>query len=169
MGREIRRVPEKWEHPKRPDGNYIPLMGYSDKEQVPEWDEEKEQWAKGFRRSFADDSFVPIEADVHSETFEEWTGNRPEKDHYMPEWPDAEKTHIQMYEDCSEGTPISPVMKTPEELARWLADNNASSFGSMTETYEQWLSTCKRGWAMSATIGPEGFKSGVESLAEEDD
>jgi len=44
-----------------------------------------------------------------------------------------------MYETCTEGTPISPVMDSLETLARWLADNGASAFGEMTATYEQWL------------------------------
>ena len=43
--------------------------------------------------------------------------------------PIEERTHYQMYETCTEGTPISPVMETPENLARWLADNGASAFG----------------------------------------
>jgi len=54
-----------------------------------------------------------------------------------------------MYENTSEGTPISPPFETPEELARWLADNNASAFGGMTATYEQWLATCKGLYAPS--------------------
>ena len=50
---------------------------------------------------------------------------------------------FQMWEDTSEGSPISPVFETPEELARWLADTKASSFGGMTSTYEQWLGCIK--------------------------
>jgi len=48
-----------------------------------------------------------------------------------------------MYETCTEGTPISPAFATPEELARWLADNEASAFGGMTASYEGWLRTIK--------------------------
>ena len=50
----------------------------------------------------------------------------------------------------NEGTPISPVMESPEALAHWLADNNASAFAGMTATYEQWLRTIQRGFAVSA-------------------
>ena len=45
----------------------------------------------------------------------------------------------QMWETTSEGSPISPVFATPEDLARWLADTGASAFGSQGATYEQWL------------------------------
>ena len=46
---------------------------------------------------------------------------------------------FQMWETVSEGSPISPVFESPEFLAKWLADTNASSFGRMTCTYGQWL------------------------------
>lgn len=60
----------------------------------------------------------------------------------MPSWPDAERTHFQMYETCSEGTPISPVLESPEAVARWCAENGASAFGYMTQSYEWWLKVC---------------------------
>jgi len=80
----------------------------------------------------------------------------------MPYWSEAVRTHYQMYETTSEGTPISPVMETPEALARWLADNNASAFADMGATYDQWLATIMRGWAVGAIFGPgKGLISGV--------
>lgn len=72
----------------------------------------------------------------------------------------------QMWETCSEGSPISPVFETPELLAHWLADNNASSFGYMTATYDQWLKMIMLGWAPSAVRTSEGLKSGVESIGD---
>ena len=86
----------------------------------------------------------------------------------MPAWPAKERTHYQMYENTSEGTPISPVCETPEELARWLADNKASSFGSMTATYEEWLPTCRGGWAPSMVMDASGIRSGVAALANQE-
>lgn len=71
--------------------------------------------------------------------YEQWAGQRPHKDDYMPNWLAEQRTHLMMYEDTSEGTPISPAFATPEELARWLADNGASIFGNSTATYERWL------------------------------
>lgn len=92
-------------------------------------------------------------------------GNPPDINDYMPNWPDAERTHLMMYETTSEGTPISPAFRTPEELARWLADNKASAFGSMTASYESWLEVARGGWAPSAIYTPEtGLVSGVEGV-----
>lgn len=140
MGREIRRVPANWEHPRDDRGGYIPLHeGYAVR--VAEF--EKMQAEKGIQEAI------------------EYYGC-PDKNDFMPDWADSEKTHLMMYETCSEGTPISPAFATPEELARWLADTGASSFGSMTATYEQWLATCRRGWAVSAVMDSKGFRSGVE-------
>jgi len=73
----------------------------------------------------------------------------------------------QMWETTSEGSPISPVFATPEELARWLADNGASTFGNNTATYDQWLAMVQSGWAMSAMFVPgKGVISGVEAVAD---
>ena len=66
-----------------------------------------------------------------------------------------------MYEDTTEGTPISPAFETPEELARWLADTGASAFGSLTATYDEWLNMIKRGSSVSAAIIDGRLVSGV--------
>ena len=77
----------------------------------------------------------------------------------------------QMWETTSEGSPISPVFETPEELARWLADTGASALGSQTATYDQWLAMIVGpGWALSGmlTVG-DGMRlqSGVEALSDD--
>jgi len=87
---------------------------------------------------------------------------RPDPNDYMPQFPEGTATGWCMYETTSEGTPISPVFATPEELARWLADSGASTFGDMTATYEQWLRMVRAGWAPSAVAVAGELKSGVE-------
>lgn len=87
---------------------------------------------------------------------------RPDRDDYMPDFPEGTATGWCMYETTSEGTPISPVFDTPEALARWLADTGASAFGGRTATYEQWLSTIRQGWAPSAVTIGGALLSGVE-------
>jgi len=150
MGREVRMVPEDWEHPKNEyTGKYEPLhCGYQED-------------LKRFKER--------IESHGLEDALDYWGGG-PIKRHYMlADYHPEERTHLMMYEDTSEGTPISPAFETPEELAKWLADNGASSFGSMTATYEQWLETCKSGWAPSAIYTPEtGLISGVEAIPEKD-
>lgn len=171
MGREVRMVRADWKHPTT-DGkeNYIPLHEDSFTAAQVEWDEAKRQWDAGLRRDYSKDgiAFKPKDVD-DTGTYEEYAGDRPTQYEYMPDWKPEERTHFQMYETCTEGTPISPVMETPEALARWLADNGASSFGSSTASYEAWLSTIKRGWAPSGVViagSGKGLQSGVEGLAD---
>lgn len=159
MGREIRMVPKGWEHPKNEKG-YIPLMGGPYSERVKSWDEENAQWQKGLRSNY-EGGWQPKEEKYKDMPFEEWDGARPVKEEYMPEWAPGEATMLMMYEDTSEGTPISPAFETPEELAHWLADNGASAFGDMTATYEEWLNTCKAGYAVGMVMDSKGLRSGV--------
>lgn len=138
MGREVRMVPVDWEHPQDERGKYKPLY---------------DGYGKAVER-FAKD----IESMGLMEALEENDGGPRYSDYMHPE---GERTHYMMYEDTSEGTPISPAFATPEELAQWLADNNASAFGNMTATYEQWLHTIKRSWVPSMIIDSSGIHSGV--------
>ena len=146
MGREVRKVPAEWQHPKDElTGRLKPL--------------------------FPGDRYAEIAADFMEKANAEglqaaidYNGQAPDVNDYMPNWPEAERTHFMMYEDISEGTPISPAFATPEELARWLVDNKASAFGSSTGTYEGWLRVAKGGFACSMVIADGKIMSGVDGL-----
>jgi hypothetical protein len=140
MSREVRIVPEHWQHPKDAQGKYIPLYGWT-------YSESLEDYKKG--KMFDEDD-------------EDDNEDEPRPEEYMPEWPEHERTHLMMYETCSEGTPISPACKTAEELARWLADNDASAFGKMTATYDEWLAMINRAFATSLVLRNGQLMSGVE-------
>lgn len=144
MGREVRMVPADWEHPRNNNGSYIPLY------------DNYEKALETFRRD--------IEKMGLDKAMEEHDGG-PRPSRYMH--PKGDRTHYMMYENTSEGTPISPAFTTPEKLAHWLADTGASSFARMTATYEQWLVTIKRGSAVSTVYSLRtGLVSGVEGMAE---
>lgn len=72
-------------------------------------------------------------------------------------------TYYQLWETTSEGSPLSPPLETPEELAQWLTNNSVKSFGSQVESYEIWLKfICGPKWAPSAVGAPNlGLRSGV--------
>lgn len=136
MGREVRRVPENWVHPTH-------------------WRYKK----------LVHTPLLP--ADLYIEACKEYeTGEREEKPvltDYMPFFIETETTHYQMYEDCSEGTPISPVCDSPESLAHWLADNGASSFGDETATYDEWMKMIEQGSAPTAVLVSGKLTSGVKA------
>ena len=162
MGREVRRVPPDWVHPTDEAGDFRPLHGGVFSKRLAAWEEEAKQWEVGLIRDYLTKEWKPKPADTQSGTFDEWDGPKPLQEDYMPEWPEGTILGLQMYETCTEGTPISPVMETPEFLARWLADHGASSFGSMTASYEDWLATIKAGSAPSMAFSPKtGLISGV--------
>ncbi len=84
--------------------------------------------------------------------FEYWCGNE-EWDHPMYEYlydqyniepPEGEGW--QMWETVSDGSPISPVFKTPEALALWLVHNSGDTVQA-DASYEDWLSMIHQGWA----------------------
>lgn len=172
MGREVRMVPAEWQHPKYPPdhhedwrrGRYIPLFESGFAQREADWNKGYALWQEGK---------VEIGGEIRDRkpedgpTYSQWDGDRPSPEDYMPDWPREQRTHLMMYENTSEGTPISPAFATPEELARWLADNGASSFGSSTATYEQWLRVCKGGYAPSMVMDGNGLRSGVEAMSDQ--
>lgn len=162
MGREVRMVPEKWNHPKNQDGRYDPLFDNFEKD-IADWQEEKEQWDRGYQKSY--DNYKLKDKNNLALSYEEWAGEAPDPKNYMPTWKPEEKTHYMMYETTTEGTPISPAFETPEELAKWLSDNNASAFADKTAAYEEWLNMIKEdGYAPSAVVENGELKSGVSAM-----
>lgn len=163
MGREIRRVPATWQHPSDHRG-LKPLFDGSYGKEARAWLDNAIAWDNGTHKDAAENK-------AEHPFFWEWDGGPPKKETYMPDWPDAERTHYQMYENVTEGTPISPPMASPEELAQWLADNHANAGAGATASYDAWLRVCKGGYApsMIMAIGSDGstrIMSGVEGLSD---
>lgn len=85
------------------------------------------------------------------------------------DWERTDPPHgdgYQIWETVSEGSPISPVFSTPEDLARhmtttkWGADHGTP--------YATWLAFIKGpGWAPSMAITSRGIVSGVETVSEQ--
>lgn len=173
MSRAARRVPPTWEHPKDERGKYIPLLEGSFAEELTEWCEQALRWLQGEKAlPHYDEStrkcrlvYEPI--GDYAGSLYDWIGEPPRDEGWMPSWPEHERTHWQMYETTSEGTPLSPVMDSPEALARWLADSGASAFGKETASYEQWLGTILAGGSFSAAMDERGWHSGVEIMGDQ--
>lgn len=70
----------------------------------------------------------------------------------------------QIWETVSEGSPISPVFSTPEELARHMA---GTRWGADEGTpYEAWLAFIKGpGWAPSLVMTSTGLVSGIDAVS----
>lgn len=74
-------------------------------------------------------------------TVERYDGQRAEAEAWEPTEPPAGEGW-QLWETASEGSPVSPVFATAEELAAWCVDG-ATIFGSHRGTYDQWLAIIK--------------------------
>lgn len=134
MGRELRRVPKGWSHPRDNSGHYIPLLGQSFGDRLGQWEKGKTKWDQGLREDYSS-----REGEELSMTYEQWSGEKPMESDFMPQWPESEKTHIQLYETTSEGTPVSPVY--PAENIDALCEYAAkyvSTFADMKTTKENW-------------------------------
>lgn len=77
MGREIRRVPLGWEHPKNERGHYQPLHDNDYETALKEWTERAAEW----RLKYGSEYDAP-----------------PKPKYYRPAWTSEEATCYQLYE-----------------------------------------------------------------------
>lgn len=88
------------------------------------------------------------------EAYEAWT-----------ETPPPAGEGYQLWSTTTEGTPMTPVFATPQELAHYCADTGVSSFGSETADYATWLKFIQGpGWAPSAVMQGGVMESGVAAM-----
>lgn len=138
MGHVARRVPLDWEHPKDADEQFIPLHdGSGLTERQAAWDAESRKWDEGLRDDFHG-GWIRKNAAEQDMDFAEWSGKRPDPAEHMPEWPADKRVGWMMYEDVTEGTPLSPVCTTPIHLAAWMSRHAEWVTG---RSYEDWLAT----------------------------
>lgn len=154
MGREIRRVPPDWEHPKHercPHGTvcrpvcYRPLYDEDYDSAAEKWMGEFDKWRAGDRDSYCTEKF-----------FWDWDGGPPSKDSYRERaWSEAEATHYQVYETVSEGTPVTPHFATKAELVDYLVkhgdfwDQQRGAGGWSRDAAEGFVGS---GWAPSLMV-----------------
>lgn len=95
MGREVRKVPPNWNHPRTGFNRglgYQPMFDETFEDGLKRWEEEKDE------------------------------GDAPPSPDYFRPWKDGEGTWYQVWETLSEGTPVTPPFETKEELIDYLVD-----------------------------------------------
>lgn len=164
MGREIRRVPPGWEHPRFTEddaphpvrvGAYRPCFDKTFPEAMRAWIAKWDAWERGERPEYFDAANYPDGIE-----FWEWDGGPPRPEWYRPAFKE-EATWCQVYETVSEGTPISPPLPTLEAVADYLVENGAG-WGPMTR--EQAEAFCRSAWAPSFVVRADGIRPGVEVM-----
>ena len=85
---------------------------------------------------------------------------------YMPEIPEGTPYGWQLYETVSEGTPLSPVFATKDELAAWMSSPAAGREQCSPGVAAKFV---ENGWAPSFVFSREtGLVSGVEFTGQEE-
>lgn len=147
MGREIRRVPPHWEHP-RDDGKFRPILNQRFADAAAEWKKNYAAWERGERPDYCTGESATLE-------FWEWHGGPPDgRETYLP-YDEAEATWFQVYETVSEGTPCTPPFATETELVDHLVAEGESLIGRWNDgpwdraNAERFV---KRAWAFSLEI-----------------
>lgn len=117
MGREIRMVPMGWEHPKDAKGNYKPMYDRVYAEHRQEWLDNQRAWDDGTHPSLIESPGLKEDYPF----FSDWDGGPPDREYYRDAWTEAANC-FQMYETVSEGTPVTPVFETEDELVDYLVE-----------------------------------------------
>jgi hypothetical protein len=148
MGREIRRVPADWDHPRQPCPHsswrggcaearahkghcFLPLFDCSYRDAATRWKTRLLAWEHGT------DPDKVTHPDLE---FWEWAEGPPDRVFYRPDWAPETRTHYQVYETVSEGTPVTPHFETKTELIEYLVQH-----GDMWDQYEG-----RGGWSRDA-------------------
>lgn len=155
MGREIRRVPVDWEHPRDHRGHHIPLRDHEliIASHAPM---DVAQWRSVRSKSF--DEYKALYQAEYPEDYEEiYGGDRPmTPDEFMPFWSDDEATGWCMYETVSEGTPVTPVFPDPESLHAHLVEQG--------NTPEQAAQFIRLGSAPTFAMGGGQIRMDIDAL-----
>lgn len=154
MGREIRQVPANWEHPKNEQGFYRPLQDQDYESLASQWLIECVAWQDGTHEDLKAEPDIKLDIPFYWE----WAGEPPNREHCRPKWTDAERTHFQIYETVSEGTPVSPVFASLDSLTVWLIEQGYSKQAA--------IGFAKVGYVPSMMVGPNGIKTGI-NIAED--
>lgn len=138
MGRELRQVPMGWEHPKHERWNgslgihewrLSPLFDTAYPEALDEWIKDYNLWIEGLHPQNGSYQY-----------YWDWAGDPPHSENYRPEWTADQLKNMGycVYENVSEGTPVSPIFKTKKEVQAWLIEHGHSEEAAAQFSEQEW-------------------------------
>ena len=157
MGREIRRVPKGWEHPRGKNGFFLSLYDQTFDDAARAWWHAAVQWHNGTMREESE-----RQQREKYPWYWQWDGPPPDEKYYRPAFTSPADCY-QIYETVSEGTPVSPVFESVEAMLAWMTQpidraleyNTGEDWQSMQGmTREQAERFCGRGSSVSMIFSP---------------
>lgn len=154
MGREIRRVPPDWEHPRYTEDN-APRRGMEGQYMRlfdNDFESAAEEWIENFK------NYVPEERGTYRGPKYFWEYDYPpsKECHRERKWTEEEATAYQIYETVTEGTPVSPVFLHKGAMVEWLV-----SEGTSRKAAEEFVND---EWCPSMTLQAGEIKENYETL-----
>lgn len=155
MGREIRRVPKGWQHPTDESDKFIPIYNESFQDAFDDWYNGLQTWLNGTSNDYNDQYYTR-----DARGYSQYAGQSPDPDYYREQnWTEEEATCYQIYQNVSEGTPVSPVFETLADMETWLLEQGHSQ--KSVNIF------CKEGYAPSMTFDPShGVREDINSLGD---
>lgn len=151
MGREIRKVPSNWEHPKNRSGNYQPMYETF-------YEDAAQEWIKNFNE------FIPSEFIKYY-----WENELPPDEEYCVPYRKEDAIWFQVYETVSEGTPVTPPFETEQQLIDHLCTYGESLIGKYNsgpfsrEIAEKFV--LKNKWVMSGLMSGGEIIMGINTVS----
>ena len=119
MGRMLVMVPPNWSHPRiihqNGEEGFQPILNRSFEEVASKWEQECRKWEAGERPDYCPE-------ECKSMRYSDWAGDRPNPKYYRP-WKEEEATWYQLWENVSDGTPVTPPFPTKGQLIEYLVEN----------------------------------------------
>ncbi len=169
VSREIRRVPVDWQHPMQPrtrplwgrekpsrlcptgyEYAHIERRSYGDV--LSEWERKKAAWEAGEG---------PSQFDMTS--LDTYWGEEPEEDRYMPDFPEDAVLGYCLYQTVSEGTPVTPVFATEDELIEHLV-MYGEDYDQVPMRRRSAEIVVRGGWAPSGAVINGTFLKGASDM-----
>ena len=163
MGLEARRIPLDFKHPTeqfvdehgKDRTRFIPCFENTFSEATAEYERNRTAWMAGTHPDQKRYDNTP-------DTYEVWAGEPPRRENHLPESFDrAAATGWCLYENVTEGTPVTPVFETCEQLIEHLVKKGAGAWGRMSKEAAE--EVVARG-AVSGSGDAEGWHGAIDTI-----
>ena len=156
MGREVRRVPPNWKHPRYDEG---PNTGEFKSCNDEDYETASKRWEADFASFMRGEHKACEYGSIRH--FWEWE-SPPDEETCRPAFTEP-ATWFQVYQTVSEGSPVTPPFATEEALIDWLVEQGESHGTKYEKKYTRAAASAfvKAGSAPSMVVSSHGVLTGI--------